>query len=70
MSGPQFARELQRIAKQLDACRTELQQRELRKRVREERGMVFCRSYTVPAHFKRPPKRRGLKRPPKRRGLN
>jgi hypothetical protein len=55
VSGPQFARELQRLERELAACRTAVQQQELRRRVREERGMVFCRSYTVPAHYKRPP---------------
>jgi hypothetical protein len=55
VSGPKFERELQRIERELAACRTAVQQQELRKRVREERGMVFCRSYTVPAHYKRPP---------------
>lgn len=55
MTAPRFERELARIERELAACRTAVQQQELRRRVREERGMVFCRSYTVPAHYKRPP---------------
>lgn len=52
MTQVQFNRVLKRIETQLQEAATARAEREIRRKLREERQVIFVRTYTVPAHFR------------------